>query len=126
ANCKHGTEQINPHTGNKEHTSPDWEYYWYRRHDQPRHELLRQWCGHRAITFHERLQAAEAENHRLDVLVADLIGAVADAGKPSLAKYFDEQHERHRIQPHTVRPTFDRPLEPWEIPAREVRARRRW
>jgi hypothetical protein len=54
-------------------TSPAWEWHWYREHHRPKHELLRQWCGHRAITFHERLLATEAEVQRLDVVIARLI-----------------------------------------------------
>jgi len=125
-NCKHGTEHTNAYTREKEHTTPEWEYDWYRRHDRPQHELLRQWCGHRAVTSQERLLAAEAENHRLDVLVTELIDALDHAGGKIVAMQFAEEHERDRITPHNIRPIVDRPLHPSEIPVREVRARRRW
>jgi hypothetical protein len=124
--CKHGAERDNPSTREKERTSPEWEYARYRRSDRPRHELFRQWCGHRAVTFHERLLAAEAENHRLDVLVTELIEALDHAGDTMGAGHFSEEHERDCITPHTVRPIVDRPLDPREIPVREVRTRRRW
>lgn len=124
--CKHGSERVSGLTREMERTSPEYEYYWYRRQDRPRHELLRQWCGHRAVTFHERLLAAEAENHRLDVLVAELIEALDRAGEKMLATRFAEEHERDRITPQTARPVVDRPLHPSEMPVREVRVRRRW
>ena len=90
-----------------------------------RHELLRQWCGHRAVTFQERLLAAEAENHRLDVLVADLIEALKGSGRADLAAYYEREHERDRITAHNARPVVDRPLDPWELPVREIPVRRR-
>jgi hypothetical protein len=123
--CKHGSERVSGRTGAKESTSPEWEYDWYRLWDRPGHELLRQWCGHRAVTFHERLLAAEAENRRLDVLVTDLVKALSGAGKDMLARYFEEEHERDRIRPETARPVVDRPLHPSELPVREVPVRRR-
>jgi len=125
-NCKHGGERDNPRTREKEKTSPEWEYAWYKLWFRPRHEMLRQWCGHRAVTFHERLLAAEAENHRLDVLVADLVKALERAGDTSMASHYEQRHERDRITAHNARPVVDRPLEPWELPVREVRVRRRW
>jgi len=70
--------------------------------------------------------AAEAENHRLDVLVTDLIEALDRAGEQTSAVRFAEEHERDRITPERVRPTVDRPLHPSEVPVREVRVRRRW
>jgi hypothetical protein len=124
--CKHGVDRTNAFTREKERTSPEWEYDWYRRCDRPRHELLRQWCGHRAVTFHGRLVAAETENHRLDVLVTDLIEALYFAGNRPLAARYAEEHERDRVTPHRARPVVDRPLDPSEIPVREVLVRHRW
>jgi hypothetical protein len=124
--CKHGGHAVSVYTGEDEPTSPEWEFDWYTRHDRPRHELLRQWCGHRAITFHERLLAAEAETQRLDVLVTDLIKAVAGAGDERSAERFAVEHERDRVTPDKIRPLVDRPLDPSEIPVREVRVRRHW
>jgi hypothetical protein len=124
--CKHGADGINPRTREKHGTLPAYEYDLYRRFDRPRHELLRQWCGHRAITVHERLMAAEAETERLDILVTELIRALAEAGDKKRAKSYAEDHECERITPETIRPTVDRPLHPSEIPVREVHVRRRW
>ena len=124
--CKHGSSWVSPISREKEPTSPEWEYDWYRRFHRPRHELLRQWCGHRAVTFHERLQAAEAECQRLDVLATDLIRLLEQAGEHFTAARFAEEHERDRITPYTVRPVVDRPLRPSEIPVREVRVRGWW
>lgn len=120
--CKHGRPS-SIHKG--EMTSPEWEYQWYRQSIKPRHELLRQWCGHRAVTAHEHLTAAEAENHRLDLLVVDLIKALDLAGETAHAERFAEEHERDRITPYLARPIVDRPLHWSEIPVREVPARRR-
>jgi hypothetical protein len=63
-------------------TSPEWEHQWCREHVRPEHELPRQWCGHRAVAAHQRLTAAEAENHRLDLLVVQLTKALDLAGEP--------------------------------------------
>lgn len=125
--CKNGAERRNSLTGEQESTSPEYEYWWYRRWDKPAHELLRQWCGHRAVTAHERLTAAEAENERLDILLQRAIDALAGASDGEmLAKALAEEHERDRITAYTVRPVVDRPLHPSEIPVREVPVRRRW
>ncbi|GAA2845594.1 hypothetical protein Acy02nite_47110 [Actinoplanes cyaneus] len=120
--CKHG----GPHPFRKgEHSSPEWEYEWYRKYVRPEHELLRQWCGHRAVAAHERLTAAEAENHRLDLLVVQLIKALDLAGDTTRAEQFAEEHERDRITPYLARPVIDRPLHWSEIPVREVKVYRR-
>lgn len=120
--CKHG----GPHPFRKgEESSPEWEYQWYRKYVRPEHELLRQWCGHRAVADHERLTAAEAENHRLDLLVVQLIKALDLAGETAHAEQFAEEHERERITPYLARPVVDRPLDWSEIPVREVKVYRR-
>ena len=36
---------------------PEWEYAYYLEHGHPVHEILRAWCGHRAVTLQERLAA---------------------------------------------------------------------
>ena len=41
--------------------------------------VYRSWCGHRSVTFVERLTAAEAEVRRPDVLVAELADTSATA-----------------------------------------------
>lgn len=121
--CKHGFSRAGIRSREKEDTSPEYEYDWYRRFDRPRHELLRQWCGHRAVTVHERLLAAEAETERLDILLARVIGALENAGEDLSAQTFAEEHERDRVTPWTVRPVIDRPLHASEIPVREIRVR---
>jgi hypothetical protein len=69
-------------------------YHWRQRDDQPRHELLRQWCGRQAATTHDRLLAAEAENQRLDRLIYELIQALERVGERSLARRYAEEHRR--------------------------------
>ncbi|SCE95476.1 hypothetical protein GA0070618_2187 [Micromonospora echinospora] len=124
--CKHGDERSSLSARGREPTTPEWEYHVYRRFDRPRHELLRQWCGHRAVTTHERLLAAEAETQRLNVLVTRLIKVLEQAGDTTIAAVYAEEHDRERITPATIRPFVDRPLHPSEIPVREIRVRRRW
>jgi hypothetical protein len=112
--------------GEERETSPEWEYSYYLKRDKPLHELLRQWCGYRAVTFHERLAAAEAEVRRLDVLVAQVIDYLRERDDKIYADVVEEEHERYRVTPERVRPVADRPLRPDEIPVIEVPARRRW
>ena len=45
---------------------------------RPVYELLRQWCGHRSVTFYERRTGAEAEVRRLEILIARLIHTVRE------------------------------------------------
>jgi hypothetical protein len=68
--CKRGREYDSIDGSSKNTSSPEWEYEWYRKGQRRVHELLRSWCGHRSVTFVERLTAAEAEVRRLDILVA--------------------------------------------------------
>lgn len=124
--CKHGSERRNPLTGETVDTSPEWEYHLYLKYHRPQHELLRQWGGHRAVTFQERLLAAEAETRRLDLLVTELVAALERAGDKIMATAYADEHERDRITPEKARPVVDRPLDPSEIPVREVVRRRRW
>lgn len=107
-------------------TSPEHEYRFYRAYHRPRHELLRQWCGHRAVTAHERLLAAEAECHRLDELLARTLDALRAAGSTGLADGLEREHETERITADTIRPVPERPLHPSELPVREVPRRRWW
>lgn len=124
--CKRGRRIQRSSGPGETTTSPEWEYEWYLKSDKPRHELLRQWCGHRAISFHERLAAAEAEVRRLDILVARLIDDVRARGGDFFADFMEEEHNKERITPEKVRPVVERPLSPHEIPVREVPVRRRW
>ena len=105
-------------------SSPEAEYEWYRRCLRPVHELLRAWCGHRSVAFVERLTAAEAEVRRLNVLLAQVIDGLRRYETPG-AEAFECEHNSARVRPESVRPVIDRPLAPWELPVREVPARRR-
>jgi hypothetical protein len=127
--CKRGFQRTDLIERRDVSTSPEWEYDRYRERLKPLHELLRQWCGHRAVTFQQRLTAAEAEVHRLDVIVASLIDVMKDEtyqGGVMFAKSIEEEHERDRITALTVRPVVERPLQPSEIPVHYVQRRRRW
>ncbi len=110
----------------KQTSTPECEYEWYRKRHRPIHERLRAWCGHRSVTFVERLTAAESEVRRLDILVAELVDDLKKHDKFG-AEIYDRRHDEERIRPETVRPVVDRPLAPWELPVREVPVRRgRW
>ncbi|RIJ67839.1 hypothetical protein D1871_23065 [Nakamurella silvestris] len=124
--AKHGGTQRNYAEGRDEKSSPEWEYHWYLHYIRPRHELLRQWCGHRAVTLHERLEAAESETNRLDILVARLIDTLKENGQGHYAKTFEEEHERDRIWAWKARPVVERPIHPSEMPVVERPRRRRW
>ena len=124
--CKRGREFDAIDGSGKQTSTPEWEYERYRKRSRPIHELLRAWCGHRSVTFVERLTAAESEVYRLDILVAELIDALRKHDKFD-ADTYERRHDAERIRPETVRPVVDRPLAPWELPVREVPIRRgRW
>lgn len=124
--CKHGRVYDAFDGSGKQMSTPEGEFSWYRKHTRPKHELLRAWCGHRSVTFVERLAAAEAESERLDILVATLIDALRKHDQ-NLAAICEREHEEKRVRPEAVRPVVDRPLAPWELPVREVPVRRgRW
>lgn len=125
--CKRGRQfQAYDNPGETRTSDPEWEYQSYLRHHKALHELLRQWCGHRAVTFQERLTAAESEVLRLDILVARLIDIVKERNE-MLADVLERQHDEERITAYTVRPVPDRPLKPSEIPVRYIETRRkRW
>jgi hypothetical protein len=114
------------HDGQNRTSSPEWEYRRYLEHGRPLHELLRGWCGHRAVTMQERLAAAEAEVQRLDVLITRLIDQVKGHGHSTFAEVMERVLEEERITAANYRPVVDRPLKPSEIPVRYERAPRRW
>lgn len=125
--CKRGGKsRIVRRGGDDVTTSPQWEYELYLKYYRPLHELLRQWCGHRAVTLQERLGAAESEVHRLDVIVSRLIDVLKKNGDDLFARVMEEEHETERITPEKLRPVVERPLHPSEIPVRYVRSQRRW
>ena len=78
------------------------------------------------MTFQQRLTAAEAEVHRLDVIVASLIDVKDETYQGGVVFAESMEEERDRITAAMVRPVVDRPLEPSEIPVRYVQRRRRW
>lgn len=127
--CKRGFQRTDLIERRDVNTSPEWEYDQYLAHLKPLHDLLRQWCGHRAVTFQQRLTAAEAEVRRLDIIIARLVDAMGDetfTGSAMFAESMEEEHERERITAATIRPVVDRPLDPSEIPVQYVQRRRRW
>ncbi|KBR60926.1 hypothetical protein [Mycobacterium avium] len=124
--CKRGREYKALDGSGKDTSPPEREYELYRKHYRPVHELLRGWCGHRSVTFCERLTAADAEVRRLNILLAEVIDELRQHNAIH-AEGYEREHNDERIRPETVRPVVDRPLAPWEIPAREVRVRApRW
>lgn len=122
---KRGAETENWETRETVSTTPEYEYRSYLRWNKPRHELLRQWCGYRTVTAHERLLAAEAEVNRLDSLLAKSVDWLREYSETS-ADLIDGEHEEDRITPLNIRPIPDRPLQPNEIPIITVPSRRRW
>jgi hypothetical protein len=124
--CKRGRERDAYDGSGKQMTSPEGEFAWYRKRIRPKHELVRTWCGHRSVTFVERLLAAEAEVRRLEILVATLVDLLRKHDVHA-ADAYEREHDNGRIRPETVRPVVDRPLAPWELPVRDVPVRRgRW
>jgi hypothetical protein len=124
--CKRGRDYDAIDGSGKKTSSPEWEYQWYRKRQRPVHELLRAWCGHRSVTFVERLTAAEAEVRRLDILIGTLVDTLRKHDKFG-ADIYERDHDENRIRPETTRPVIDRPLAPWEMPVREIPVRRgRW
>lgn len=107
-------------------TSPEREYSRYLEHGRPVHEMLRAWCGHRAVSLQERLAAAEAEVRRLDELLARVIDELKSHSHSFVADVIEQAHVDERITPQNLRPVVDRPLKPSEIPVRYERAPRRW
>lgn len=106
-------------------TSPEWEYQWYLEHHRPVNELLREWCGHRAITTFERLAAAEAEVLRLDQIIEQLLTEAERLPTPGNVTWIARDYEAERITPYNVRTLVERPLKPSEIPVR-IEYVRRW
>jgi hypothetical protein len=121
--CKRG-KTYKSFDGEERTSTPEREYEWYRERVRPYHELLRQWCGYRSVTFYERLTAAEAEVRRLDILASEVIDTLRQHNAIH-ADVYERKRNEDRIRPENVRPVVDRPLAPWEIPVREIRVSRR-
>jgi len=125
--CKYGSQQKPILDIDDGWRSPEEEYDWYLKYDRPRYELLRQWCGHRAITSHERLKAAEAETHRLELLLEETFKRLEPHMPQLEVDQLRRNNNKERITSYNVRPRPDRPLSPSEIPERIVyRTRRQW
>lgn len=107
-------------------SDPQWEYRWYLERGRPLHELLRGWCGQRAVSMQERLAAAEAEVQRLNSLIARLIDQMKEHGNKLFADVIEQVHDEERITAANYRPVVDRPLKPSEMPVRYETAPRRW
>jgi hypothetical protein len=117
---------ITTHDNRPVTTSPEWEYSNYLKNARPVHEMLRAWCGHRAVTMQERLAAAEAEVRRLDELLARVLDELKSHNHSIVAEVIEREHIEGRITAEELRPVVDRPLKPSEIPVRYERAPRRW
>ncbi|MDQ0284450.1 hypothetical protein J2S65_004776 [Rhodococcus fascians] len=50
----------------------------YLTFQRPEFELLRQWCGNRAVSFQERMVAAEQESHRLELVLIKALKRIHD------------------------------------------------
>lgn len=125
---KHGrTEPGRRGEEDKVHSAEE-EHAWYLHWKRPYHELLRQWCGHRAITLQERLLAAEGEVQRLDELLTRALDRLEAVGDKDHAKMFTRAHVEDRITPDNIRPIVERPLAWWDVPQPPERRqfRRRW
>lgn len=93
-------------------TEPDWSWESYLEIDRPIHELLRQWCGHRAVSAQERLEASEQEVHRLDRLLDRALQNLETRAPAHIAKALRHEHTRERITPTSVRPVVAPKAEP--------------
>lgn len=108
-------------------SSPEREWETYLRYYRPVHELLRQWCGHRAVTVHERLLAAENEVVRLDGLIARMLDHLRDRGPNDHAiEVYEREVSQEQITPHNVRATASEPIPFDQVPVRVEYRRRRW
>ncbi|WP_435084725.1 hypothetical protein [Gordonia hongkongensis] len=124
--CRHGRYWGGSKIHGRDRSDPQFEWQVYLESTRPRLELLRQWCGFRAVTADERRRAAEDEARRLDLLLVRAIEALPET-QSALADSLRREHELERITPARSRPQVDRPLRPDEMPVREIRVRqRRW
>ncbi|TAJ49661.1 MAG: hypothetical protein EPO52_01495 [Herbiconiux sp.] len=123
---KHGHEFVSPLDNEEKYSPPEREWKIYLERERPVFELIRQFCGYKAVNERDRLQAAEAEVNRLDILAASAIERLRELGDDARADQLAEEHDRDRITPALVRPPIDRPLSRDEIPVQYVYKRRSW
>ena len=112
--------------GEDYHFSPQQKYRHYLKRYRPVHELLRQWCGHRAVSAQERVDAAEAEVGRLNDLVSNSIDEFERRGDQEHADQLRRDFHEDRITSWNVRPIVDRPLSIDEMPIRYIDRKRSW
>ncbi|WP_139812278.1 hypothetical protein [Prescottella equi] len=124
---KHGRTEPGRGGEDERRYSAEEEHEWYLQWTRPRHEILRQWCGHRPVVLQERLIAAEAEVQRLDELLTRVLDCLESTGD-SNARVFTREHVEDRVTPENIRPVVERPLGWWDVPAPPERRhfRRRW
>jgi len=124
--CRKGSPAVT--LDNKPYTtSPDWEYEQYLEDGRPLHELLRAWCGQRAVTLMERAEAAEAEVHRLNILIEKLFNQMKKNGFEQAVEYIEQSYVKERITAYNYRTMVERPLDPSERPVIvEYRRAPRW
>ncbi|PPF44845.1 hypothetical protein C5B85_08875 [Pseudoclavibacter sp. AY1F1] len=123
---KYGREFRDSTINERRGTSPEWEFEQYQQRDRPLHELLRAWCGHRAVTLYERLAAAEAEVLRLTEVTTQVINQLQRLEHTQAAWLLERELEEGRITPWNYRSVVNRPLRPDEIPVQYVNRPRRW
>ncbi|MCA4997296.1 hypothetical protein HWD35_21465 [Tsukamurella tyrosinosolvens] len=127
AECTQG-RRITTTSGKDININPEHSYRLYIEYDRPVHEMLRAWCGHRAVSLQQQIDAAEAEVRRLNELLTRVIDQLKSHEHSIVAEIIEREQFEGRITPANVRPVVNRPLKPSEMPHREVPARRgrRW
>lgn len=89
----------------------------YLTFQRPEFELLRQWCGNRAVSFQERMIAAEQECHRLELIVVDALRRIHELeGESRQFLAIRDDYSLRRITPESVRPIVERPLRYGDCP----------
>lgn len=105
-------------------TRPDIAWLIYREHTRPVHEVLRQWCGYRAVSAVEQALADEAEVRRLKELTHRLIRTLGYHDERRAELYLDELRTGAVTGP-LVRPAPSAPR-PAKVVTVEVSKRRYW
>ncbi|WP_037183867.1 hypothetical protein [Rhodococcoides fascians] len=91
--------------------TPHEDHEYYLRSLRPEFELIRQWCGNRAVSFQERMIAAEQECHRLELIVVDALKRIYELeGESRQFHAIRDDYSLRRITPESVRPIVERPL----------------